>query len=135
MSIIYDQGANTFLPPSPVIPMFLNVVSVSQSNPMVVTVSTPNQYLINQLVYFSIPYDYGMQQLNGVTAEIIGVDATNLIFSMALDSSGFDPFVIPPTGIFYIRPATVSPAGSRNLSNFNVSIQSVPFHSQGNFGN
>ena len=129
MSILTTQGSNTFLPPSPVVPMFLNIVSITNANPMVVTVNTPNAFVVKQVAYFSIPFDYGMFQLNTLSAEVIAVDPTNLIFTFALDSTQFDPFVVPMSPVE--APATLSPAGSRNLYNFT----NVPFHSLGNFGN
>lgn len=110
------QGANYFLPPSPVQPMLLNIVSITNSNPMVVTVATPNYWIVGQLAYFTIPFIYGMQQLNTKTAQIIDVDPTNLIFTFALNSSNFDPCVIPDNPTF---PVTMVSQGSRNTYNFN----------------
>lgn len=123
------NNANTFLPPSPVAPMFLLISAITQANPMVVTVSTPNAFVSGQLCYFSIPFDYGMFQLNAMTAQITAIDTTNTIFTMALDSSQFDPFVIP--AMYSEQPASLSSAGSRNLYN----TTTVPFHSIGNVGN
>ena len=120
MSTMY--GNNVYLPGSPVIPMYLLISSITKSNPMVVTVSTPNSYIPGQVAYFSIPFDYGMYQLNGQAIEIIDVDTTNLIFTMALDSTQFDPFVVPMSGE---QPATMAPQGARNVYNF----LSLPFHS------
>lgn len=122
------NGANTFLPPSPVIPMFLNIISVTNTNPMIVTVNTPNTWVAGQVARFSIPYSYGMTQLNGLSGEISHVDPTNLIFSVGINSIQFDVFKIPTGGE---QPATMAPAGSRNLYNINT----VPFHSEGDFGN
>jgi hypothetical protein len=128
----YSNFANTFLPPSPVIPMFLNITGITTTNPMVVTVSTTNQWTVGQLGYFSVPSSYGMYQINTQTAEVIAVDDTNLTLTFSLNASGFDPFVVPSSGE---QPATISPSGSRNLTNFNQTIVTVPFHSEGNFGN
>ena len=94
---------------------------------MVITVSTINSYVVNQLVYLSIPQSYGMIQANQLTGEILATNGTNL--TLNIDSTQFSPFVVPATG--KEMPATASPAGSRNL--YNTSY--VPFHSQGNFGN
>lgn len=99
---------------------------------MVVTVTTPNSYVANQLAYFSVPFDYGMFQLDGITAEIAVVDITNLILTFNLDSTQFDAFVIPGAGVKKERPASLSPAGSRNLYNNTT----VPFHAlNGQVGN
>lgn len=95
---------------------------------MIVTIVTPNAYVSGQKAYFSVPFDYGMYQLDQLTGQILAVDSSNLIFSVAIDSTKFDPFIIPSSGL---KPATVSPAGSRNLYN----IEQVPFKSLANIGN
>ncbi len=109
--------------------MFLVISSITNALKSVVTVTTPNSYIVDQLLYFSVPFSYGMFQINGLTAQIIDVDDTNLIFTVALNTLQFDPFVAPTGAVE--KPATVSPAGSRNQYN----VTTVPFHSEGNFGN
>lgn len=131
MSAVY--GANYFLPPSPVRPQFLLVSNITQSNPCVVTVTTANEFVVNQMVYFSIPFSYGMFQINTLSGKILSVDITNLVFSVDIDTIQFDAFVIPAFG--EPQPATISPSGSRNLDNLNTNLRLVPFHSEGNFGN
>jgi hypothetical protein len=131
----YNNYANTYLPPSPVVPPFLLITAVTNAKPMVVTVSTPNNYVPNQLLRFTVPSNYGMYQLNNITTQILSVDTTNLLLTMDLDSTKFDPFVVPTQTNLTPAPASCAPAGSRNLSNFNTTIESVPFHSLGNFGN
>ncbi len=128
MAFNTQNGNNVFLPPSPVAPMFLNITAITNGNPMQVTVNTPNAWIPGQLGYFSIPFDYGMFQLDGLTGQILSADPTNLIFNVALNSYLFDRFVVPSSGE---KPATMSSAGSRNTYNFS----SLPFHSIGNFGN
>lgn len=124
------MSVNTYLPPSPVVPMFLLISAISQSNPMVITVSTPNNYQPSQLARLNIPPDYGMPQANGITAQVLSVNGNNL--TMAVNSTNFDPFVIPTQNQFTPAPASLSPAGSRNSY-----FQSyIPFHSlNGNVGN
>lgn len=124
------MSANTFLPPSPVAPSFLIITGITNDVQMVVTVSTENQYVVGQKAYFSIPFDYGMFQLDGLTGEITDVDVTNLIFTVNINTTQFDTFVIP--AMFQEAPASMSPAGSRNIYNSTT----VPFHSlDGSIGN
>lgn len=108
--------------------MFLNIVSITNANPMAVTVNTPNTWIAGQLAYFSVPFSYGMFQLNALTGQILSADNTNLIFSVSIDSTQFDVFSLPTGGE---QPATMSPAGARNIYNTTV----VPFHSGVNYGN
>lgn len=127
MTIQY--GANTYLPPSPVIPKFLSISAITKASTAVVTVTTSNQYIAGQLVYFSVPFDYGMFQINGITGEILSVDGTNLIFTVSINTTQFDAFSVPVGGE---QPATLAPAGARNEYN----ISTVPFHSEnGQIGN
>jgi hypothetical protein len=122
-------GANTYLPSSPVVPPFLIITNITQGSPMVVTVSTTNAYIPGQMAYFSIPFDYGMFQLNGLSARVKSVDVTNLIFTMDFDSTLFDSFVTPSGGE---QPASMASQGSRNTYNF----VNLPFHSlNGGIGN
>lgn len=128
MTFNTQNGNNVYLPGTPVAPMFLNITAITNASPMQVTVDTPNAWIVGQLGRFSIPFDYGMFQLDGLTGEILSVDVTNLIFKVAIDSNLFDQFVVPSSGE---KPATMSSAGARNTYNFS----SLPFHSVGNAGN
>lgn len=116
---------NTYLPPSPVVAMALNITNITQSYPMVITVTIgPNQiqsYVIGQLVALTVPPSYGMVQANGITCQILAING--LDFSVSVNSTNFDPFVLPASG--KEQPASLSSAGSRNLYN----NTNVPFHS------
>lgn len=122
------MSVNFFLPPSPVAPHFLTILNITRSFPCIVTVEEENNYVVNQLIHFSVPFDYGMFQINQLTGEIVAVNGMD--FSVSIDTTYFDPFVFPPFSTQV--PATIAPAGSRNLYN----TQFVPFHSvNGNVGN
>lgn len=128
----YNNGSNTFLPPSPVVPMFLRIVAITQSKPAIITITgqiPDNIYIVGQMVYLSIPFTYGMFQANGLSVQLIGINVNQ--FTVNLDSTQFDPFVVPTPSHFTEAPATLSPAGSRNTFN----VTSLPFHSLGNVGN
>lgn len=124
-----QYGANTYLPPSPVVPPFLVITNITNSPNAVVTVSTANQYIAGQVVYFSVPFSYGMFQINGLSSTIQSVDVTNLIFTMDINTTLFDAFTVPVSGE---QPATLSPSGAHNIYN----ITTVPFHAlNGTVGN
>ena len=122
------NNANTYLPPSPVIPPFLVITNITNAPNAVVTVSTANQYVVGQVVYFSVPFSYGMFQINTLSGKILGIDVTNLIFTVNINTTQFDAFVTPVGGE---QPATLAPSGANNIYNNTT----VPFHSEGNFGN
>lgn len=123
------MSANIYLAPSPVSPPFLVISSITNANPCMVTVTTPNSYVVGQVVRFSVPFDYGMFQINNLSGKIVAIDVTNLIFTTNIDTTQFDVFT-SPSGL--AQPATLSPAGSRNIYNFTY----LPFHSlNGGVGN
>lgn len=126
--------ANNYLPPVITIPSALEISNISQSMQMVVTVSANsdqmNTYISGQLVRLNIPYDFGMFQANNLNGTILTIgDAT---LTLNIDSTGFDTFVIPSATAS--QPATVAPAGSRNLQ-YDNSTMKVPFQSLNNMGN
>ena len=96
---------------------------------MVITVASPNNYIVGQLVALTVPFDYGMYQANDLTTQIIAIDPTGLNFSVAVDATQFDPFVIP--AMYQPMPAQLTSAGARNTWNYT----SLPFHSLTNVGN
>lgn len=126
------NNANTFLPPTPVIPGMLIITNITRAYPMVVTItdSDENTYIASQAVYLSVPASYKMVQANALTGVILSINGTN--FSLDIDSRNFDTFVAAPAG--KTQPASLSPAGSRNLQ-YSNSTDKVPFQSLNNQGN
>jgi hypothetical protein len=127
--------ANQFLVGTIQIPSALTITAISQANPMVITATVPknasNTYIVGQAIRLNIPYNYGMYQANGLTLTITAISGLN--FTVNVNSSGFDPFVVPGTGAE--QPATFAPSGSRNLQYTNNTALSVPFQSLNNQGN
>jgi hypothetical protein len=112
---------NIYLPPSPVVPGALIITAITNTYPMVVSFinSIYNTYALGQLVCLTVPPQYGMVQANELTGEITNISGTN--FTLNIDASNFDPFVIPPPSFPPpSRPASLSPAGSRNIYNITV---------------
>ena len=123
-NILTYEGANTYLPPSPVVPMALLITAITTALPMVITVSGQipgNVYIPGQLVYLSVPRTYGMYQANALTAQINAVNGNE--FTVNVDSTQFDPFFVPSS--LFEQPATLVPAGARNTYNFTT----LPFRS------
>jgi len=108
---------NIYLPPSPVVPGNLLITAITNTNPMVVTITNSiyNTYVVGMLVTLTVPQSYGMQQANDLTGQIINILGNN--FTLNIDASNFDLFVIPPSSPTPTIPASLSPGGSRNLYN------------------
>lgn len=125
---------NIFLPRTVVTPGALLIAAISNTNPMVITItdSEENTYIVGQLVCLTVPDSYGMFQANELTTQITNI--TGLNFTVNVDATKFDTFAIPGAGVTISRPASLSPAGSRNLQ-FDNSTNNVPFKSLNNIGN
>lgn len=131
----YPNNSNQYLPGTVQTPSSLNILAITQSRNMLITVEVnpiteANTYLEGQLVKLMIPFNYGMQQANGLTGQIILVNGNDV--TVDIDSTQFDPFSIPVVGE---QPASLSPAGSRNLPFNNVTTNVIPFKSLNNVGN
>lgn len=126
---------NIYLPGTIAIPSSLVITAVTRGFPMVITiqvnvVTEANTYIPGMLVKFNVPNSYGMYQLNGLTGQIIAVNGSDL--TIDLDSTQFDTFTVP--AITAEQPASIAPAGSRNLQYSNTTNR-VGFQSLNNQGN
>ncbi len=76
----------------------------------------------------------GQQIGPGTTVNLVGtITAINgLDFTLNLDSSLFDAFVVPSGNT--TQPASIAPYGSRNLE-YNNFTKNLPFQSLNNLGN
>jgi hypothetical protein len=130
------NDSNTYLAGTIAIPSSMVITAITQAYPMVVTaelnsVTEANTYIPGMLIRLFVPYQYGMYQANGLQGTITAV--SGLDFSLDIDSRLFDPFVLPPSTT-KIQPASLSPAGSRNLIYSNTT-NLVPFQSYNDIGN
>lgn len=125
---------NQFLPGVTQIPSALLITGITQSAPMIVSVSVPsdaaNTYVPGQLVRLTVPRTWGMWQVDGLTCKILSVGVGTL--TLNVDSTEFDPFVDGSSSAE--TPASLAPAGSRNYQ-FDNSSSQVPFQSLNNIGN
>ncbi len=127
------NSSNTYLPGVIFIPSILLITAITNSYPMVVTVTVPstgsNTYIVGQVVRLFVPYNYGMYQANNLQGQILAINGLNFILD--IDSRQFDTFVIPSSGE---TPASFSPAGSRNVQ-FNNTTSQLGFQPLNNVGN
>lgn len=108
-------------------PQFLYVTEITQATQAVVRTSVdPTQYYkVGMLVHFSIPYSFGMTQMNQLTGKIVSLSAANYTMTVDIDSSAFTAFAFPassssPTAQLF---ATVAPAGARTQFDPNTNVQ------------
>ena len=127
---------NQYLKPVIQIPSSLQITNITQSAPMIVSVEIANPtteaniYIVGMAIRLFVPVTFGMIQANNLVGTITAINGLN--FTLNLDSSLFDPFVIPTGNVE--QPATIAPFGSRNLQ-YNNQTDLVPFQSLNNIGN
>lgn len=95
------------------------IEAITQSFPAVVTTSFPHSYGIGQIVRLRVPEGFGMTQVNNVQGTILA--ATDLTFAIDIDTTNFDPFVIPPNQVTTLvdaqtQYAQVVPVGEVNTT-------------------
>ena len=127
---------NQYLPPVIAIPSSLLATNITRSCPMIVSVAIGNSsteantYIVGMAVRLFVPKSYGMYQANNLVGTIKAING--LDFTLNLDSTLFDTFVIPSGNAE--TPASIAPAGSRNLQ-YDNTTDLVPFQSLNNIGN
>lgn len=128
------NAQNTYLPPVIQIPSALEITNISQTNPMVITLSANsdqmNTYIPGQKIKLTVPITFGMFQANNQIGQILSINGTQM--SVSINAVNYDPFIIPAPG--NLGPATIAPNGSTNLQ-FSNSTRQISFQSLNNRGN
>lgn len=97
-------------------PEYLYITEITQASQAVVRTSVdPTQhYVVGMKIHFSVPYSFGMTQINGLTGKIVAVSAANYTVTVDIDTTAFTAFAFPastasPTAQLF---ATYAPAGA-----------------------
>jgi hypothetical protein len=101
------------------------IASISNANPAVVTTTFAHQYLTGTIVRLNFPPGYGMEQANQLTGEIVVTGSTT--FSINIDTTFFDPFMIPATFPDDTQYAQVVPIGENSLTLRAATVNSLPY--------
>jgi len=115
-------------------PQFLFVTNISNATQAVVSTSVDPSayYVVGMKVHFSVPYSFGMYEMNGLTGTIVAVNDVSASgnigaynFTVDIDSSAFTAFAFPassssPTAQLF---ATVAPAGAATKRDPNTFVE------------
>ena len=103
-------------------PRALRIMHITLATQAKVYFTQPNDFTPGELVDFTIPTTYGMQQLNFLTAQpggaarvlVVTNTATESSITLDVNSSGFTAFAYPTSAgsVGAASPATCQPAGS-----------------------
>lgn len=69
------------------------ITAITNGFPAIVTTDIDHNYQTGLIVRLDIPEEYGMQQANKLFSPITRLNATQ--FSMDIDTTYFDPFIVP----------------------------------------
>lgn len=108
-------------------PEFLYITEITKATQAVVRTSVDPtiHYVVGMKIHFSIPYSFGMIEMNGLTGKIVAVSAANYTLTVDIDSSAFTTFAFPastasPTATLF---ATLAPAGASTQFNPVTNVQ------------
>lgn len=108
-------------------PQFLYVTEITKATQAVVRTSVdPTQhYVVGMKMRFSVPYSFGMTQMDGLTGKIVAVSAANYTVTVDIDSTAFTTFAFPASTLSPRAPlfATVAPAGASTQFNSVTQVQ------------
>ena len=91
-------------------PAVRDIASITNAAVAVVTTTFDHGYVDGLIMRLDIPLNFGMQQVNKLKGQIVVINSTS--FYIAIDTSSFDPFVIPPDQPgFNFTPAQCVPIG------------------------
>jgi hypothetical protein len=115
--------------PFPVYQPALRIISdITNSNPAIVTTSFNHQYINGAIVRLNIPLGFGMVQANQLYGPIIVTG--NTTFTIDIDTTFFDPFMVPESYPNSYQSAQCTPVGEINET-LKSAVQNVlPYSAQ-----
>ena len=110
-------------------PALATIVGITRAEKAVVQTSFAHTFIEGQYIAFVIPEEYGMTQLNGVTALITFVSPSlPTFFRTDVDTTMFDAFVVP---VVQTQSAQAVPSGELATqfygANVNITASIPPF--------
>ncbi len=107
-------------------PSFLYITEITKATQAVVRTSVDPtlHYVVGMKIHFSIPFSFGMYQMNQLTGTIIAMSSANYTMTVDIDSSSFNTFEFPastesPTATLF---ATLAPAGAATTRDPNTGV-------------
>lgn len=114
--------------PKPIFQPAMRIVSsITQAYPASITTTFAHQYNTGMIVRLNIPEGFGMQQANQLYTPIIVTSPTT--FTMDIDTSFMDPYVIPTQYPFSYQSGQVTSIAEINSTLANATRNILPFNS------
>jgi|HubBroStandDraft_2_1064218.scaffolds.fasta_scaffold00031_15 hypothetical protein len=91
------------------------ITAITNDFPLIVVTLNDHNYVIGMMVRFLIPTQFGMQELNGLDGQIVGLTLNTL--SIDIDSTNFSTFSYPsPLPSAYTPPSVIPNSSGPYLS-------------------
>jgi hypothetical protein len=71
------------------------ISAITQAANAVVTLTVTHDYSVDEVIRLQVPADFGMTEINGLSATIIAIDAANNTITLDIDSTAFTAFAWP----------------------------------------
>ncbi len=114
-------GTNGFFRLIPYNPYFYprnrTISSITQAQQAVVEMTVAHGYTVGQKVRLNIPADFGMVELDGQLATVLGVTAGAILID--IDTTAYTAFSFPLTAEVPFTPAVVVPVGEAAINTLN----------------
>lgn len=101
------------------------ITAITNSNPATVTTSFAHQYSTGLIIRLIVPSGYGMYQANQRSGAIKVTGSTT--FTIDIDTTHFDPFVIPMTDPDDLQYPQSIPTGEVNSSLYSAYRNVLPY--------
>lgn len=103
------------------------ISSITNAYPAVVTTSFAHQYETGMIVRLNIPKGFGMQEANSKYGKIVVTSST--AFTIDLDTTYFDPYVISAVFPYSYQSGQVTPMGEINTMLTSATQNVLPYSS------
>ena len=96
-----------------VLPGALYITAISKASSAIVTFSRAHSYKVGDVLYFGVPADFGMVEINGQLGKISAITASTV--TVAINSTAFTTFAFPVAADVPQNFALAGLAGKRGL--------------------
>lgn len=117
--------------PNRMYPRWSFVAMITKATQAVVYFTGKNDYTPGEILSFRVSEDFGMEEINNLSARVLSVTNSSTVSSVTLDldTSGFTTFVFPTSAVAAagVSPALAIPSSSGVVpSNGSASIPQIP---------
>ena len=117
--------------PNRMYPRWAYIAMITKATQAVVYFTGKNDYTVGENLYFRVPEEFGMQEINNQVARVLSVTNSSTVSSVTLDldTSGYTTYVFPTSAVAAagVSPAMAGPSSSGVVpDNGSATIPQIP---------